>query len=226
MTVSSRVLDIAPELAEMALDELPGAARGDAHRLVVVAGRAARGKGVAEPEPVFLRDRVGEVGEGRGALVGGDHQIGIVAVVPDDLRRRHDAMRRPGSVRDDVVGQVEQAADQRLVAFDPLGRQLFARVGRLLHDKAALRPDRHDDRVLDRLRLHQPEDLGAEILLAVGPADAAARDLAGAHVHPLDPRAVDVDLEKRPRQRQQIDLAAGELDGQIGLSPRRTADFW
>ena len=91
-TVKSLALDIAPELAEMALDQLPGAARGDAHLLVVVAGRAARGKGVAEPEPVFLGDRVGDVGEGRGALVGGDDEIGIVAVMPDDMRRRHDAM--------------------------------------------------------------------------------------------------------------------------------------
>ena len=36
-------------------------------------------------------------------------------------------------------------------------------------------------------------------------------------MHALHPRAVDIDLEKRPRQRQQIDLAAGELDREIGL---------
>ena len=35
-------LDVGPELAEVALDRLPGAAGGDRHLLVVVAGRAAR----------------------------------------------------------------------------------------------------------------------------------------------------------------------------------------
>ncbi len=118
-------LDVAPELAEMALDEFPGAAGGDAHLLVVVAGRPARGKSVAEPEPVFFGDRVGKIGEGGSALVGRNHQVGIVVVVPDDVRRRNDAMSsRP--FRDDVVGEVEQAADQRLVTFDRLGPQLVA----------------------------------------------------------------------------------------------------
>ena len=70
-----------PELAEVPLHRFPGAARGDAHLLVVVAGRAARGEGVVEPEAVVARQRVGDVGEGGGALVGGDHEIGIVAVV-------------------------------------------------------------------------------------------------------------------------------------------------
>ena len=93
------------------------------------------------------------------------------------------------AVGDDVVGQVEKAADQDLVAFDGFGAELIVRRRRLLDDETAFRPDRDDDRVFDRLRLHQPEDLGAEILLAVGPADAAARDLAGAHMHALDARA-------------------------------------
>ena len=33
---------------------------------------------------------VGDVGERRRALVGGDHEIGIVAVVAHDVRRRDD----------------------------------------------------------------------------------------------------------------------------------------
>ena len=80
-----------PQLAEMALHRLPGAARGDAHLLVVVAGRAARGEGVVQPEAVFARQRIGDVGEGGGALVGGDHEIGIVAVV---AHARRPARRR------------------------------------------------------------------------------------------------------------------------------------
>src|SRR3712207_8646508 len=44
-------------LAEVPAHRLPRAARGDAHRLVVVAGRAAGGEGVAEPEVVLGGDR-------------------------------------------------------------------------------------------------------------------------------------------------------------------------
>src|SRR5260370_18441630 len=73
-------LDIAPELAEMALDEFPGAAGGNAHRLVVVAGRPARCKSVAEPEPVFFRDRVGKIGETGSTLVSRNHQVCLILV--------------------------------------------------------------------------------------------------------------------------------------------------
>src|SRR5207244_3714473 len=73
------LLRVDAELAEVPLDALPAAARGDAHFLVVVAGGAARGEGIAQPEPVLGRDGVGDVGEGRGALVGGHHQVRIIA---------------------------------------------------------------------------------------------------------------------------------------------------
>src|SRR5947208_2142788 len=48
-------LDVASELAEVALDRLPSTTRRDAHRLVVVTGAAAGGERVAEPEAVFCR---------------------------------------------------------------------------------------------------------------------------------------------------------------------------
>jgi hypothetical protein len=38
------------------------------------------------------------------------------------------------------------------------------------------------------LRLHQAEDLGAEVFPSVRPADAAARDATGTEVHALDAR--------------------------------------
>src|SRR5438067_12742517 len=183
----------------MALDQFPGAARGDAHLFVVVTGRAPRRERVAEPEPAFRGDLVSKIGEGRGALIGGDDEIGIVAVVAHDIGRRHDGV--PSTIvrglGNDIIRNVEQTADQHLIALDALGGELIARGGWSLYDKATLRTDRHDDRVLDGLRLHQAEDLGPEILLAVGPSDAAARDLPGAHVHALDARAVNVDLEQR-----------------------------
>ena len=72
-------LDVGPELAEVALDRLPGTPRGDRHLLVVVAGRAAGGERVAEPEAVLDRDRVRDVREGRRALVGGDDEVRVVA---------------------------------------------------------------------------------------------------------------------------------------------------
>ncbi len=88
----------------MPLDRFPGPLGRNAHRLVVVAGGASGGEGVAEPEAVGLGYAVGDVGEARRALVGGDHQIGIVIVVDDDaLRGQHLA------VGVEVVGDVQQA---------------------------------------------------------------------------------------------------------------------
>ncbi|CAH0326415.1 hypothetical protein SRABI128_05320 [Microbacterium sp. Bi128] len=56
-------LGVEVQFAEVALDRLPRAAGGDAHGLVVVADGAAGGEGVAEPEPVFAGQSVGDVGE-------------------------------------------------------------------------------------------------------------------------------------------------------------------
>src|SRR5262249_53995733 len=106
---------IAAERAEVALDRFPGALRGDAHALVVVADRAARGERIAEPEAVVAGDRVGNVGKRRRALVGCDDEIGIVAVVTHAILRMHDL------AFDEVVGDVEQAVDEQPVAGDALG---------------------------------------------------------------------------------------------------------
>ena len=47
-------LNILADLAEMAFDRFPSAARGDAHFLVVVASGAAGGEGIVQPEIVVL----------------------------------------------------------------------------------------------------------------------------------------------------------------------------
>ena len=65
----------------------------------------------------------------------------------------------------------------------------------LLGIEAALGAGRDDHRILDHLRLHQAEDLGAEIVAPVGPAEAAAGDRAAAQVDALDARL------NRPRSR-------------------------
>ena len=203
-TVNAVCRDVDVHFAEVPLDRFPGAAGGDAHHLVVVAGRAAGGEGVAQPELALDRDAVGDVREGRRALVGGNDQIGIVIVVAHDIVGRHDV-----AFAIDIVGDVEQAADEQLVGGHALGHELFAAGAFLeqLRHEAALGADRHDHRVLDLLRLHETEDLGAEILRPVRPADAAARHLAEAQVHALDPRRIDEDFVERRRQRNAGDLA-------------------
>ena len=204
MTVSASRSTSRPQLAEVLRDALPGAARGDAHLLVVVAVRAAGGEGVAEPEAVLGGDLVGDVGERRRALVGGDDQVGIGVVVaarclPGGTTRSPTRL----SVRS------SSAAMKRPVRASTGARR---RSRRALDDEAALGADRDDDRVLHRLRLHQAEDLGAEVVGAIAPADAAARDAAGAQVDALHARAVHEDLVERPRRRQVRDAGAVDLD--------------
>src|SRR4029079_14665934 len=98
------VLDVDSHLQEVPLHGDPRAARGDPHRLVVVAVRPAAGESVAKPEIVVERDPLGDVGQGRGALVGGDDEIGIV-VVPD-----HDLFGVNDLVVDDIVGDRQAGA--------------------------------------------------------------------------------------------------------------------
>ncbi len=210
-------MNVDTDLTEVALDAFPGAARGDGHFLMVITRRAAGGECVAEPESVVEGNGVGCVRERRGALVGGNHEIGVIAVAPDDsLRRCHTA-------GDNVVCQVEQPADEGLVAGDDLGLYLFPCAGRwqALRDEAAFGAHRHDECVFDILGLHETQDLGAEILAPVGPADAAARHVAHAQMHAFDPWTVDEDLEFRARQRQIRDLAGIELEGDVALGLAR-----
>ncbi len=210
------LLAVHAHLAEVPLDRLPGAACGDAHRLVVVADRAAGGEGVAQPEAVVLGDLVGDVGEGRGALVRGHHEVGVVAVVPDDVGGGH------GLAVDEVVGDVEQAADEGAVAGAALlhpGLAVGGGVGQLLGEEAALGADRHDHGVLHHLRLDQPQHLGAEVVAPVAPPQATPGDVAEAQVHALHARRVDEDLVLRPWLGQLGDRAGVELERQVGLGP-------
>ncbi len=206
-------LAVDPALAEVALHRDPGAARGDAHRLVVVADRAPGGEGVTQPEAVVLGDAVGDVGERGGALVGRHHEVAVVAVVADHVARR-DVL-----AVDQVVGDVEQPGDEGRVAGDALGQPgvAVARVGQLLAEEPALRADRHDHGVLDHLRLDQPQHLGAEVVAPVGPAQATAGHRAEAQVDALDPGRVDEDLVRRPRLGQVGDRRRLELEGQVAV---------
>ena len=199
-------LDVLAERCGMASDALPCAAGGDAHGLVVVAGAAARRERIVEPEAVVAGDAVGDVAERGRALVGGHHQVRIVVVVA------HGAGRRDHVVADDVVGEVEQTGDELAVAGHAFGAVLVGVRRRALHHEPALRTGGHDDRVLHDLRLHQPEDLGTEVLTPIAPAQAATGDAAVAQVHALHARRAHPDLVHRARQRQIGHLRGVELE--------------
>ena len=156
------------------------------------------------------RNRVGDVGEGRGALVGGDDQIGIVAVVAHDVCRRHDRCRRA-----DVVGDVEQRRDEQLVGGDALGLDRLAAsraFGISFGTKPPLAPTGTITAFLTCCAFTRPRISVRKSCGRSRPADAAARDLAEAHVHAFDARRIDENLVERPRQRQVGQLAAVELD--------------
>ena len=191
-------------LPEVPFDRLPRTLGGDTHGFVVVADRPAGRERVTQPESVRLRDVVGDVGEGGGAFVRRHHQVRVVAVAPNDFRWRADLSGRVV----DVVGDVEQAGDEQLVAGDALGAAGLAVGGGIaggqrgpLEDESALGAHRHDDGVLDRLRLDQAQDFGAEVVSTVRPAQATAGHRSEPQVHAFDPGRVDEDLVFGARQR-------------------------
>ncbi len=213
-------LHVHAQFPEVAAHALPGAPGGDAHGLVVVADGTARGERVTQPEAVAAGHLVGDVGEGRGALVRGHHQVGVVAVVAHDLGCRHHL----AGVQ--VVGQVEQAGDEHAVAGDALGEErlpvqpgVAGGLGGPLDHEPALGADRHDHRVLHRLGLDQAQDLGAEVLPPVRPAQAAPGHRAEPQVHAFDAGRVHEDLEAGPGLGQVRHGPGVELHRQVGAVP-------
>ena len=129
----------------------------------------------------------------------------------------------------DVVGDVEQSGDEQLVAVDAFGAVGVAIGGgitggqrRLFDDETALGADRHDDRVLDGLRLDQTQDLGAEVLPTVRPPQATARYVTESQVHTFDAGRVHEDLELRARQRKLFDQLRIQFQRQHILTAGRS----
>ena len=208
---------ILADLPEVTLHRLPGAARRDAHGLVVVTGRTARGEGIVEPELLRLGDGIGRVGEGRRALVGRDDEIGIVAVIaPDPFGAQQ-------VVAGDVVGDRQERGDEDHIGRLAAGKPGVAirGVGQLLGIEAAFGADRHDDRVLHLLGLDEAENLGPIVLGPVRPAQTATGDLSETQMDTLDPRIEDEDLTERDRRRKPLDAAALEFEGERRLDPSR-----
>ena len=205
-----RRLDVDIHLAEMALDRFPGAARGDAHLLVVVAGRAAGREGIVEPEAVLGGNGVGDVGEGRGALVGGDDEIGIVAVAPHRIRRRHDFVAL------EIVGEVEQARDEALVDAHPLRldrHRADAPDGMRFGTKPPLAPTGTITAFLTFCALASPS---TSVRKSSGRSDQRMPPRAigpAAQMHALDIGRIDEDFGKGLGLRQAFDLLAVDLEG-------------
>ena len=138
-------LGVHAHLAEVALDGLPRTLGGDAHRLVVVARPIRRTRTRRRARTRMTRDVVGDVGERRGALVGGHHEVSVVTVAAHHIGRGDDVAG--GLV--DVVGEVEQPGDEQLVAGHALvavrvavGGGITGGRGGVLDDEAALGADR------------------------------------------------------------------------------------
>ena len=202
------VVDIEAEDATVPAHALPGAARRDPHLLVVVAVAATRGERIAEPEAVVGGDLVGDVAERRRALVGRHHEVRIGLVVDDAVGRVHD------DAVDHVVGHVEQRPHESPVPVDAFRahRVAIGRVSRrALHDEPALGPHGHDHRVLHHLRLHQPEDLRAEVVGPVAPPQAATGDRPTTQMDSFDLRRAHEDLESRARFGEERDVARSQL---------------
>ena len=112
---------------------------------------------------------------------------------------------------DDVVGEIEQPADELSIAGHAFGTELF-RAGRwLLQHEAAFGAGGNDHGILDDLCLDETQHLGAEILTAVAPTNAAACNPAIAQMDSLDARRAHPDLEQRPGKRHVGNLRAVEL---------------
>ena len=199
----------------MTLDRFPCASRGDAHRLVVVARRTTRGKSIPEPEIILRCNIIGDIGERRRALVRSDDEIRVVTVSTHHRPRGDD---RTG-VLVEVVCDVEQAGDEISILRNTFGARgvtvrggVTGRCGRPLDDESALGADGHDHRVLDGLRLDQTQDLGAEILASIRPAQSAAGNGTETQVHPFDARRVHEDLVQWPRLGRLRNLPGPQLE--------------
>ena len=206
-------LGIQTKLAEMTFDRFPGTFSGNPHPFVVITLTAPRGEGIAQPESVLFGDRISNIGEGRSAFIGSHYQVGIIWIETHHITRRYKL------AFNQVIRQIQQTPDKDLIASNTLSLDLFSAdfLMQIASDKTAFSTDRYDHRVLNLLRLNQTQDFGAEIFLAIRPAQTTAGDLATAQVHTLDPWTVYVGLKHRNRTRNIADLPRAQFKAHIRL---------
>jgi len=96
---------------------------------------------------------------------------------------------------------------------------LLAPIARVVPDiEAAFCALWHDDDVLDHLGGGEVKNFAA-VILAVGPADAAARDVGAAEVDAFNLAVVDVDLVLEPGLGHHLDLGCEHLERDVMLDP-------
>ena len=168
----------------MAFHGHPGTTGGYAHFLVVITVAATGGKSIPHPEAILRGQTIGDVRESCSPLVRSHNQVMVILIVTNHRRWRLDTGVHQ------VVGNVQQATDERFIGLDTLGLEGLAirHVRKAFSHETALGTDWHDHRVLDLLGFHQPENLGAIVLETVGPAQAPSGHLATTQMHALNPR--------------------------------------
>ena len=207
-------LAVVTEFGKVTFDGFPGAASGNAHRLVVVANRATGCERIAQPEPILGADRVCGIRECGSPLIGGNHQVVVVTVASNYALGADYGFGAVGS-NGEVIGHIQQGADKDLVGFATLGNPgvaVHSGIGQLLGVETTLGAGWNNNSVLDHLRLDQAQNLGAEVVAAVGPAQTATRHIAKAQVHTFHTRGVYENLELGVRKRRKIDLLGRNLE--------------
>ena len=113
----------------------------------------------------------------------------------------HHVLRRYHLATHEIIGDIQQRANEDLVARDAFFLLGFA-VGVFRHafaHKAAFRTNGHDYRVFHLLRFNEAQHFGTEIFKTVRPAQAATRHFATAQVNAFDTRRADENLVGRTR---------------------------
>ena len=160
---------------------------------MVITGTTPRGKGVTQPVAILSCNLVGKIRKRCGSLIRCNHQVGIVLIVAYDPGWRDHRFVAA------VIGQVEHAADEGLVAGFHLCRTLLGCAQReAADDKAAFGADRDNDRIFDDLCLDEPQYLGTEVLWTIRPSESAPGNQATPQVHRLNASREYEDLDHRP----------------------------
>ena len=210
-----RRLDVLADFPEVTLHGFPRALGGDAHALsVVVTDGAARRERVAKPV----------------AVVGGKCRWAMSEKVAVPLSaattrygsspsQRITSHRRLYTIVDDVVGDVEQTAQEGLCrpSTPTLAHAGSVRGGSFFGKKPPFAPTGTMMAFLTCCAFTRSSTSGAEIVATIGPAQAAARDGAEAQVHAFYIRRGHPDFAIRLRRRQVFEITARNLERHVRL---------